>query len=84
MSSNDKITSMISLNQKIINKDLHVDKSGNFKAKINIDLIPGSQQIIVEQRQGKKLTKTTTTILVVSSDEPDKKEMDVKNTENEK
>jgi hypothetical protein len=73
-SSGEKITSMISLNNRIINKDLQIDKSGRFRVKINIDLVHGPQEIIVEQRQGKKLTRVTTTLLFAPRDESVEKE----------
>lgn len=69
VSSREKTASMIRLDNREVSKDLQMGENGSFKVRIGREPVSGPQEIIVEQRHGKKLIRATTTVLFGPGDE---------------
>jgi photosystem II stability/assembly factor-like uncharacterized protein len=65
-----KATTVLSVGERVLVRDVPVEKDGHFRLRLRLDGDPGPHEIVVEQRHGRRLSRSTTTVLVVPGDEP--------------
>jgi len=60
---------VITVDGEVVAREMRAVKERGLRATIKLDPIPGPREVVVEQRQGNRLTRVTTTVLVVPGDD---------------